>query len=214
MLGSNPGLLRLWHWRQLDALTTRLNLKNYPLKIYRHFTVLCCPLPIHLVPNICSKYKLYNSTVEFLSGCPEFESRHPDGGFIFWDDGNEYRVYRVHELPAGRLNWLPFPLKRVCPPRIHWGDTHSLGGEGGGGANSDEGTDAIMILCILIPSLWKWGKHKVNSMNEFVNLWQINKKRWNCATKTLILQVFYGTVGGGGSWRSVQLNTKSVTRFR
>ncbi len=32
MLGSNPGLLRLWHW-QSDALTTRLNLPHHRLDI-------------------------------------------------------------------------------------------------------------------------------------------------------------------------------------
>jgi hypothetical protein len=51
MLRSNPGLVRLWHWRLSDALTTRLDLKNYQL-IY--CGVVPCP---HLGKNIYSKYK-------------------------------------------------------------------------------------------------------------------------------------------------------------
>ncbi len=61
------------------------------------------------------------------------------------------------EFLVGRLNWppQPFPHKRLYfPPRIQaGGDTHSFPGGGGlGGANSDEGTDT-MVLYILIPSL-------------------------------------------------------------
>jgi hypothetical protein len=62
-----------------------------------------------------------------------------------------HRVYRVPEFLASRLNWLPL-LPSVSPPRIQVGGTHSLGGKRLGGANSDEGTDT-MILCILFPSL-------------------------------------------------------------
>jgi hypothetical protein len=36
---------------------------------------------------------------------------------------HSHRVNRVPEFLAGRLNWLPHPHKRVCPPRIR--------GEGG-----------------------------------------------------------------------------------
>ncbi len=52
----------------------------------------------------------------------------------------------------------PPPLPLVCvPPRIQrGGDTHSLLGKGVVGANSDEGTDT-MVLSLLIPSLWAGG---------------------------------------------------------
>ncbi len=46
--------------------------------------------------------------------------------------------------------------KRVCPPPgSNWGGggTHSLVGKGVGGANSDEGTDTLVVLSALIPSL-------------------------------------------------------------
>jgi hypothetical protein len=53
----------------------------------------------------------------------------------------------------------PSPLPLVCvPPQDPkgGGGTHSLLGKGVVGANSDEGTDT-MVLCILIPSLWAGG---------------------------------------------------------
>ncbi len=55
---------------------------------------------------------------------------------------------------GGRLNWLPPPStasEDVSPPRIQ--EAHTRLWEGGGEANSDDGTDT-MVLCILIPSLW------------------------------------------------------------
>jgi hypothetical protein len=60
------------------------------------------------------------------------------------------------EFLAGRLNWVthPLPLKRGGPPPgSKRRDTHLLRKGVGGGADSDEGTDTL-VLCILIPSLY------------------------------------------------------------
>jgi hypothetical protein len=59
-----------------------------------------------------------------------------------------HRVYRVPGFLSSRQNWLspPSHRKRVLPPP-HWfqgGDTLACG-RGGGGANSDEGTDALVL---------------------------------------------------------------------
>ncbi len=50
MLGSNPGLLRLWHWKSSDDLTSRLDLAHCILiqseKVERHYRI------TFKVPNI------------------------------------------------------------------------------------------------------------------------------------------------------------------
>jgi hypothetical protein len=43
---------------------------------------------------------------------------------------------------SSRPNWLPLPPH---PPHFFQGGTHSLAGEGAGGANSDEGTDTLVL---------------------------------------------------------------------
>ncbi len=58
------------------------------------------------------------------------------------------RVDGVAGFLSSRPKWLPPPLTRkgVLPPLWFQGDgTHSLAGEGAGGANSDEGTDTLEI---------------------------------------------------------------------
>jgi hypothetical protein len=63
-----------------------------------------------------------------------------------------YRVHRVPGFLSSRPKWLPRPLTRklVLPPRplpsggrgVGW---HIRLREGGGGANSDEGTDNLVL---------------------------------------------------------------------
>jgi hypothetical protein len=56
MLGSSPGLLRLWHW-QSDALTTRLDLNMY------------------LQVVSCTKYLIFTRTsTVFTNGCTLYSS--------------------------------------------------------------------------------------------------------------------------------------------
>jgi hypothetical protein len=59
-----------------------------------------------------------------------------------------HRVYIVRGFLSGRPNWLPLPLSQASaalPPLVPGGGTHSLVGEGAGGANSNEGKDTLDI---------------------------------------------------------------------
>jgi hypothetical protein len=57
-----------------------------------------------------------------------------------------HRVDRVlgFRLQSSELG-LPAPQASVSPPPLVPGGTHSLGGEGMGGPNSDDGTDTVVI---------------------------------------------------------------------
>jgi hypothetical protein len=49
---------------------------------------------------------------------------------------------------SSRPNWLPSPphaQASIAPPPFGSGGTHSLSGEGAEGANSDEGTETLVI---------------------------------------------------------------------
>jgi hypothetical protein len=68
-----------------------------------------------------------------------------------------HRVDRVPGFFSSRPNWLPrpapSPASECCPPSpfgFKWGGgdgqwAHSLAGEGARGANSDEGTDTLVL---------------------------------------------------------------------
>ncbi len=54
----------------------------------------------------------------------------------------------------------PHPQVSVASPiRVQVGGTHSLGGEGAGGANSDEGEDILVLRYRIIPLLGGGGAH-------------------------------------------------------
>jgi hypothetical protein len=59
-----------------------------------------------------------------------------------------HKVDRVPGFLSGRPNWLPSPPHQqasVAPPLlVSWGDTLARG-KGGGGANSDEGTNTLVL---------------------------------------------------------------------
>jgi hypothetical protein len=76
-------------------------------------------------------------------------------------------ITRVPERPSLRPNWLllsPLPQASVSPPGTKGGQ-HSLGGEGAGGANSDDwrqkpGTLYTLWSCSSVPvkGKWKWSE--------------------------------------------------------
>jgi hypothetical protein len=56
--------------------------------------------------------------------------------------------HRVPGFLSSRPNWLhrpPYPHASVAPPLVPRGVTHSLAGEGAGGAKSDEGKDTLVL---------------------------------------------------------------------
>jgi hypothetical protein len=67
---------------------------------------------------------------------------------------HDHRVHRGPGFLSSSPIWLsppPHPASECCPPLFgSKGGTNSLGGEGAGGANSDEGTGTL-VLYVYIP---------------------------------------------------------------
>jgi hypothetical protein len=81
-----------------------------------------------------------------LPGIPNMYSSNSQNGLK--KDGARHRVERVPDFFSSRPNWDPlphYPQTSVSPPSFFLGRDLACERGGGGGPNSDEGTDTVVL---------------------------------------------------------------------